>query len=68
MQTALWSGHVAHHDSFSKTILKGTLEGGQCLGWLKKELDGQHQRGDTPAHARTAQKGLLQKTLEEDLC
>ena len=32
-----------------------------------KMLDGQHQRADIPAHARTAHKGLLQKRLEEDL-
>ena len=31
-------------------------------------LDGQHQRVDIPAHARTAHKGLMQKRLEEDLC
>ena len=42
-------------------------------GWAtpssaEKMLDGQHQRVDIPAHARTAHKGLLQKRLEEDLC
>ena len=31
-------------------------------------LDGQHQRVDIFAFARTAHKGLLQKRLEEDLC
>ena len=31
-------------------------------------LNGQHQRVDIPAPARTAHKGLLQKRLEEDLC
>ena len=33
-------------------------------------LDGQHQRVDIPAHARTAHKGLLQTDLKtgEDLC
>ena len=31
-------------------------------------LDGQHQRVDIPAHARTAHKDLLQQRLEEDLC
>ena len=34
----------------------------------EKMLDGQHQRVDNPAHARTAYKGLQQKRLEEDLC
>ena len=37
--------------------------------WSAEEtLDGQHQRVDILAHARTAHKGLLQKRLEEDLC
>ena len=37
--------------------------------WLAEEmLDGQHERVDIPAHARTAHKGLLQKRLGEDLC
>ena len=30
-------------------------------------LGGQHQRVDIPAHARTAQNGLLQKGLEENI-
>ena len=47
---------------------------GHLGGWatqLSAEdmLDGQHQRVDIPAHARTAHKGLLQKKkIEEDLC
>ena len=37
--------------------------------WTAEEmLDGQHQRVDIPAPARTAHDGLLQKRLEEDLC
>ena len=31
-------------------------------------LDGQHQRVDTPADARTAHNGLLQRRMEEDPC
>ena len=39
------------------------------MPWSAKEMqDGQHQRVDIPAHARTTHKGLLQKRLEEDLC
>ena len=42
---------------------------GFATPWLtEKMLDGQHQRVDIPAHARTAHKGLLQKRLKEDLC
>ena len=37
--------------------------------WSVEEmLDGQHQRVDIPAHARTAHRDLLQKGLEGDLC
>ena len=43
--------------------------GGWATPWSAEEmLDGQHQRVDVPAYARTAYKGLLQKRLEEDLC
>ena len=31
-----WFGHVTRHDSLSKTILQGTLEGRQCCGWQRK--------------------------------
>ena len=31
-----WFGHVTLHNSLSKTILQGTLEGGQCRGWQRK--------------------------------
>ena len=69
-QKLSWFGHVTRHDSLSKTILQGTLEGGRRRGrqrmtWM---LDGQHQRVYIPAHAGIAHKGLLQKRLEEDLC
>ena len=60
-------GHVTRHDSLSKTILQGTLEGG--APWSAEEiLDGQHQRMDIPAHTRIAHKDLLWKRLEGDLC
>ena len=43
--------------------------GGWAASWSAEEmLDGQHQKVDIPAHAKTAYKGLLQKRLEEDLC
>ena len=59
-----WFGYVSRHDSLSKTIPQGTLEGGRRRGRQKKQF----QRVDIPAHARTAHKGFLQKRLEEDLC
>ena len=43
--------------------------GGWATPWSAEEmLDGHHQRVDTPALSRTAHNGLLQKSLEEDLC
>ena len=36
--------------------------------YKEEMLDGQHQTVDISAHARTAQKGRLQKRLEDDLC
>ena len=43
--------------------------GGWVTPWSAKEiLDGQHQKVDIPANAKTAHKGLLQKRLEESLC
>ena len=72
-----WFGHVTRHDSLSRTFIRGssilhpssTLEGGQRRGRSAEDmLDGQHQRVDIPAHARTAHNGLLRKGFEEDLC
>ena len=31
-----WFGHVTRHDSLSKTILQGTMEGGQRRGRQRK--------------------------------
>ena len=49
-------------------ILQRTLDGSP---WSAEEmLRGQRQRVDVPApaHVRTADKGLLEKSLEEGLC
>ena len=40
---------------------------GDAVVVTEEMLDGQRQRVDIPAHARTADKGLLQESLEEDL-
>ena len=58
----VWAGHD-NHDSLSKAMLQGTLEGGRCHGWQKKLLDGQHWRVDIPAPAGTVDDGLPQKRL-----
>ena len=50
-----------------KTILQGPLEGGRRRDWQKELLDGQRQRMNVPAHARTTHDSLLQKRLDEDL-
>ena len=52
---------LQHHPS-------GHLGGWAMLWSAEESLDGQHQRVNIPAHARTTHKGLLQKRLEEDLC
>ena len=63
-----WFGHVTRHNGLSKKHPPGHL-GEWATHWMsEKMLDGQHQRVDIPASARTAHKGLLQKGLEEDLC
>ena len=46
---------------------------GHLWGWAtpwsaEETLNRQHQRVDIPAHDRTANNGLLQKRLKEDLC
>ena len=62
-----WFGHVTRHDSLSKKHPSGHL-GGRATSWSAEEMpDGQCQRVDISAYARTAHKGLLQKRLEEDL-
>ena len=45
------------------------LLGGWVILWsVENVLDGQPQRVDIPAHARTADSGLLWKMLEENFC
>ena len=61
----LWSRHVTRHDSLSKTILRGTLEGGRRNGWPRKCWMDIKKWTSVP---RTAHSGFLQKRLEEDLC
>ena len=57
--TTASSGHLA----------KGVVGGRQTTPRSAKEmLDGQNRRVDIAAHAKTANKVLLQKKLEEDLC
>ena len=59
--TFLW----VHRNLIWQLSRDGNLNG---LPWSGEEmLDGQHQKVDIPAKARTAHKGLLQKRLEEDL-
>ena len=42
---------------------------GHLRGWSAEEmLNEQHQKVDIPAHTRTVHSGLLQETLEENLC
>ena len=66
-QKLAWFGHVTPQQPLQNHPL-GHL-GWWVMLWLAKELlDGQHQRVDIPACARTAHKGLLQKILEEDPC
>ena len=67
-RTLIWFGHVALHDSLSKTILLGTLEvdgavvGRENAGWTTSKSGHPYPR---PKHAHT---GLLQERLVGDLC
>ena len=51
-----------------QTYSSGHLGGWVTLWSAEEMLDVQHQSVDIPANARTAHKGLLQKSPEEDLC
>ena len=63
-----WFGHVPRHDSLSKTILRGILEGGPCRGRQRKcRMDNTKEWTSLPMLALLT-KGSMQKTLEEDLC
>ena len=62
-----WFEHVTRHDSLFKTILQGTLEGGQRhdrrgnAGWTTS-------KSGHPCPCQNCSQGLLQERLEEDLC
>ena len=59
---------MSHAMPASQNRPSGNL-GGWATSWSVEEmLDGQRQRVDISAHARTAHNGLLQKRLDEDLC
>ena len=60
--------YVTRLDSLSKNHPSGHFGGWLMLWSAEKMLDGQLERVDISAHARTAHTGLLQKRLEEDLC
>ena len=63
-----WLWHVTRHDMPPQSCPSEHL-GRRGTPWSAEEmLDGQHQKVDIPAHARTAHKYLRQKRLEEDLC
>ena len=56
-----WFGHVTDHDSLSKTILQGTLEGGRHRGCQRKcWMDNIKKRTSL-----SMLEVLLQKRLEE---
>ena len=64
-QKFAWFGHVTRHESFSKTILQGTLEGGrQRKCWM----DNIKEWTSLPTPELLTNKGLLQKRPEEDSC
>ena len=58
-------GHITHHDSSLQNYPSGHLRRWATPWSAEEMLDGQHQRVDVSAHARTAYKGLPQK---EDFC
>ena len=67
--TGNWHGSDMSHATTTspKPFFGGHLGGSATPRSEEEMLDGQHQRVDIPAHARTAYKGLLQKTLWVDL-
>ena len=66
-QKLAWLWHFTCNKSL-QNCSSGHLGRWAMLWSAEETLDGQHQRDDIPAHARTAHKGLLQKRLEDDLC
>ena len=60
--------YVTHHDNLSNTILQGTLEGWRCRVRHRKYWMNNIKEWTSLAHARTVQRGLLQKRLDEGLC
>ena len=61
-------GHVACHNSFSETTLKGTLEGSCRRGREKKSWMDNTKEWTSLPMPELLTKASLQKRLEEDLC
>ena len=66
-QKLAWFRNVTCHKSLQNHS-SGHLGGWVTLWSAEEMLDGQRKRVDIPAYARIADKGLLQKRLEADLC
>ena len=60
--------HVTRYDSLSKTILRGTFEGGRRRGRQRKCWMEDIKEWTSLPEGKSAHKGLLQKWLDEDLC
>ena len=56
-----WFEHVTRRDSLSTFIFQDTIDGWAAPWSVEEMLDGQRQRVEIPAHARTAHQGLPQK-------
>ena len=66
-RTLAWFWHVTCHDSLSRVILQGIVEGGQCPSCQRKCWMDNIKEWTSRSHARAALNGPLQKRLEEDL-
>ena len=63
-----WFRHVTRHNSLSKTILQGTLEGWRRRGWQRKcWMDNTTEWSSLPM-SELLIMAFLQSRLEEDLC
>ena len=63
-----WYGHVSHSSGLAKTILQGTVKGGEKTRQTEEEVGRQHQGMDRPGVCQVQEGRREQAKMEEAGC
>ena len=63
-----WYGHVSRSSGLAKTILQGTVKGGEKIEQIEEEVGRQHQGMDRPGVPQVPKGSGKQGKMEETGC